>query len=724
MPLFGRDTGKDPLPHGVAKTDPPPAAYKRPSLPAGRIPHRPYTLSPEDAGWLIEDVWPTVYFGSDRVPEIKRKISTLPWAKQAWDTMRREADMAIATPPQVPVEACGWRHDFYSRQTANALLYEPDQPKNFLDPSTGKRESDEKQRAAWVLLTHERTFRMMCSLGLLYQITGDEKYAAWAAEGMRRAADYFTHHEFWKKTAQGPTLYYQFLYDAGIVLLLANAYELTMASRAYTDADHAHIRRDIFEERVPNLVQFLIKGPQVHNMACFASAAVASAGRVMKRNDWVERGLGAQTGLRTQLMGGIETGPGGKLDGFWHEGTLFYHYYSLCTLTTLYELERQARDKVDPELTRRFAAMFDAPVQMADQQLRLPPVGDLSAPRTVDLAVYRHLYEYAAGQIDAERFGPVVAAIYENGRMPRTDWTALAYGIDTLPRPGGIPAKSTLLPVTGTGVFRASTPEPFYVLFRCGRDHGGHDHPDRLSILLHAHGQPISPDLGTAGYSLHPLNGNYYRSTMAHNTLFANEGNQIGSATLDWRPDASPNPQARGIVNHDGITYTRTVHFAPPYIVLVDEYASDKAQRYCWAYHAYGDLTAETDMSGGSPPNLGLSPLPANKTWDNLTQRRTLAVPALLSARWQVAPNLRLRLLTRSDTPFEATAARSIGQPYADTQGALIYRAPSALKRHFVTVLEVHPASKEATLADITMEADGATVKLKDGTARSFLWRA
>ncbi|HEU5327677.1 MAG TPA: heparinase II/III family protein, partial [Thermomicrobiales bacterium] len=660
------------------------AAYRRAALPAGPQPWRPYILSPEDAAWLIEDAWPSLYFGAERVAEIRRKVDALPWAREAFALMREEAEQALAVPPLVPSEPCGWRHDFYARRTAAHLLYEPNRNDAYLDPTTGAREELPAQRRAWALLTHERTFRLMRSLGVLYGVAGDERYAAWVAEGMRRVAAYFTHHEF--HNPKDGALYFQPLYDAGILLLLANAYDLTRASAAYTAADHARIIHDIFEDRVPALLAFLAsdqRSTRAPNMACFAAAAVAASGRACDRADWRDQGLAA--GLPLQLPRCLP-GLGADPDGLWIEGSIFYHFYSLCTLIALYEEEVLAGSEPAAALREGVAAMLAAPVALADQELRLPVLGDLGAPRAWSLAAYRHCYEWAAGRLDRERFVPVLAALYAGSGARRADLSALAYGPDKLPAPGGVPDRPTVLPVAQIGVFRATAPVPTWLLFRAGFREFGHDHPDRLSVFLHAAGRLISPDLGTPGYALRPDHGHYYRSTLAHNTLFADEADLQGLATLDWRPAATP-PQARGTLTHDGVTYRRTVFFDAPFIVLLDEYDAEAERRFGWVYHAYGYLAVATPaLASPATPELGLPPLPEDGPWRMLTARRSGEAAGRVAATWLVDGRPSLRLWTVSDAPFEVTAAIAPGQPYPDTQGTLLYRAPGRARR-FATVL-------------------------------------
>lgn len=61
---------------------------------------RPYTLSPHDSGLLIEDVWPAIFFGRERVGEIECKITRLTWAKGVWEQMKAEAERVLNDPPR------------------------------------------------------------------------------------------------------------------------------------------------------------------------------------------------------------------------------------------------------------------------------------------------------------------------------------------------------------------------------------------------------------------------------------------------------------------------------------------------------------------------------------------------------------------------------------------------------------------------------------------------
>ena len=671
--------------------------------PAGRLPYRPYTLSPYDKGWIIEDAWPTLFFGDEVVAEIRRKCDKLPWARKALGLMKREAALAMAKPPLLPVEPAGWRHDFYSRATAEHLLYDPAKPDEYLDPSTGKYEHDDAQRRAWVLLTHERTYRMMRSLGILYRVTGEDRYAAWAIEGLRKAADYFTHAEF----ARSGALYYQSLYDAAELSLVANTYGLVRKHPSLSAGDHKKIRENIFEKWIPGQVNFLNKHA-TGNMACYVAAALACCGSALERSDWVDLALGETTGLATLLTKCLRTDDAGKTDGFWFEGTMFYHYYSLCALVSLWESDKRHGGKVSKsaDFQSRFAGMFAAPASLVDEKLRLPVIGDLGAPRVMNLAAYRHLYEYCAGKLDPKRFGPVLASIYAVSKAPRVDLAALAFGPDELPKTASVPKSHSVLRPTEIGVFRATTPHPMQLTFRCGHYSGGHDHPDRLQIALSAFGELISPDLGTPGYSLHGAVHNYFRTTLAHNTLFADELDQTGDATLEWQPTADP-PQARGTIQGmDGVVYRRTVFFAAPYVVLLDEYESDAEHRFGWVYHAYGNLKLTSKLADNAKLSI-TPPLPDDKGFSMLTARSSGVCSEMLSADWRVTSAIGLQLLTASDGAFEVTTGKTPGQPWPDALGCVVLRAQGK-RRRFATVLE--PYKTKPTVTRISLSEDGSII--------------
>jgi hypothetical protein len=124
---------------------------------------------------------------------------------------------------------------------------------------------------------------------------------------------------------------------------------------------------------------------------------------------------------------------------------------------------------------------------------------------------------YTAPTPKAERFD---SYLHEAGLEPprlrtRSDlsWWALLEMAPTLPagrgewRPG-----NTLLESQGLAILRR---DDRYASLECGPYGGGHGHPDRLHLSLHADGRHWLPDPGTGSYVSRDLF--WYRSTLAHN---------------------------------------------------------------------------------------------------------------------------------------------------------------------------------------------------------------
>jgi hypothetical protein len=71
-----------------------------------------------------------------------------------------------------------------------------------------------------------------------------------------------------------------------------------------------------------------------------------------------------------------------------------------------------------------------------------------------------------------------------------------------------------------------------YAGLECGPSGGGHGHPDRLNLTLHADGEYWLPDFGTGSYVSRDLF--WYRSTLAHNApRLDNRSQSLGDAACD-----------------------------------------------------------------------------------------------------------------------------------------------------------------------------------------------
>lgn len=674
----------------------------------------PNTLSPHDAGRAIEGVWPALCFGTERLPEMRRKVRELDWARAALAQWSGEAQAILSEPPLLPEGPIGWRHDYYSPATAEHLLFDPRDGSRLVDPWDGAVYGPdgastmvpaEARGRAWRLLVHERTYRLMHALAVLYALTGDERYAQWVVEGMRRACAMFRRDDLRVANRHG-ALYFQPLYDAQVLLLLATTYDLIRPSASCTAADHEGVRREIFERAIPDQIAFL-DGRAPPNMLAYAAAALATAGDIFGRPEWRAPAYEhPRSGFAALLDRGLRRDPRGRIDGFWVEGTQFYHLYSLCPLITLLE---RAGSALKGDARDRMRALLSAPIRMADEALRLPALGDLGAPKHLNLRLYRHLYEYAAGQLDEARFGPLLRRLYDDGAA-RSSLAAVAYGPDCLPSPPRSrrpqPWRSEGFPAMGLaflraigrrpgGVGMAAREEEYYqVWLRAGAHGEGHDHLDKLSFGLHAAGEVLATDLGTAGYG-NAAFAAYCRSTFAHNTILVDERSQerVSRARLrmgtDW---------AAGVLEdaYPGVRLARHIKLAPPYVWLEDQYESAETHRFGWVLHAYGSLAvaAAPAPPDAAPVDTGveeepLPPLPEDGPFAWFVNRYGGTTREPLCADWRIRDGLWLRLWAASDGLVEWTTGQTPGNPIPDRRRTLLLRVRGR-QRYIRAVLEVH----------------------------------
>ena len=144
-----------------------------------------------------------------------------------------------------------------------------------------------------------------------------------------------------------------------------------------------------------------------------------------------------------------------------------------------------------------------------------------------------------------------------------------------------------------------------YMLIDCGEVGalaGGHGHADTLSIVAATHGRPFLVDSGTYTYHESREMRDYFRSTMAHNTLVVDDvsSSQPGN-TFSWKTRANAT-QKKWIANHrfdffegsqDGyerldspVTHTRSVLFIKgDYWIMRDFAETDGAHEYALNFH-------------------------------------------------------------------------------------------------------------------------------------------
>ena len=271
------------------------------------------------------------------------------------------------------------------------------------------------------------------------------------------------------------------------------------------------------------------------NRQTWHNAALASIAVWFEDGDLAGRAIEGQTGVVAHLLHGFGE------DGMWYEGDN-YHLFALRGQLLAMGWARQAGVDLldDPRLAARVAAALRAPALTALPDSTFPARKDSRFGVSLAQPMYLELWE-----IGLARLGPRVqehqdlwswlrqlyqspappaqtfdSYLHEAGepaptRRSRADlsWWSLLEMVPTIPAetPAWSPGSAF---IEGQGLALLRTGDR-YASLECGPYGGGHGHPDRLNLVVHAGGEYWLPDYGTGSYVTRDLF--WYRSTLAHN---------------------------------------------------------------------------------------------------------------------------------------------------------------------------------------------------------------
>ena len=370
------------------------------------------------------------------------------------------------------------------------------------------------------------------------------------------------------------------------------------------------------------------------NRQTWHNAALAAIAVWFEDEELAGRAIEGPTGAIAHLVRGFGD------DGMWYEGEN-YHLFALRGQLLAMGWARQAGVDIlaDPRLAGRLEGALRAPALTALPDFTFPARKDSRFGVSLAQPMYLELWEiglarlgdpaadlwdwlralYASPAPKAERFD---SYLYDIGAdapaSPRTradlSWWALLEMAPELAagrgewRPG-----NTLLVGQGLAILRSGGR---YASLECGSYGGGHGHPDRLHLTLHADGKHWLPDPGTGSYVARDLF--WYRSTLAHNAPRLDSQSQPpGDAECLAFGESGDWAWARGGYKE----YLRTVVAGPRYLIDVLELSSRRGAS------AGAALASQRRGRGGDARPLGgRSPVWASSSRRRSASFRTRAI--------------------------------------------------------------------------------------------------
>jgi len=539
----------------------------------------------------------------------RRKAESLPWARRALDNLLAAAERDLHELPPIPERGGQWPH-WYSCRRDGATLRTVS-PTEHRCPVCGEVYRGDPYDAVFIYRVHNRLSRAARDLGLAFRFTGRREFARRAGEILNGYADrylsYPRHNTQGEDRVGGARATAQTLDESVWLIPLAWAYALVRET--LPEQARRHIENDLLLPAAEVIRQHKMG---VHNIQCWKNSAVGLVGLVTGSDELVREAIeDPDRGFRVQIARGVTP------DGLWWEGSLGYHQYTMQALWPLAEAARLAGIDL---YTERYRSLFQAPLALALPNGDPPGFNDSAGG---NLAAAGPLYELAYARWGEPAFGRLLA------HTPRESLEALLWGRPEAAGGPMVPAESVLLAHAGYAVLRSPA---MVAAVRFGMHGGGHGHPDKLNIVTYGAGRLWGLDPGSINYGV-PLHREWYRSTIAHDTVSVDEQLQSNAdgSLVKWDAGETPTLAASADAAYPGVRLRRTLRLSGNELEDRFECSSESEHAYDWAFHASGRLTVSVPLE----PRPG--PLGQNNGYQHITQVSAGRTDEAWWARWEAA---------------------------------------------------------------------------------------
>jgi len=535
---------------------------------------------------------PRLLISGAELATIRERVRTIPWVKASYDKIIAGADGWLTKPVDLPDRGGQWWHWYACKADGTRLTT--------VSPTEHKCNTCGKVYSGWpyddVVLDriHGSYAAALRDLGFAYQMTGDAKYLPKAAEILMAYADkyltYPLHNINGDPNIGGGRVGPQTLDESTWLIPMCQGAD--MIWNGLTPEQQQRAELGLFRPAAEVIRQHKMS---IHNIQCWKNSAVGLVGLLLDDPELVADAVNSDHGFKQQIAKGV------NLDGQWYEGAWGYHFYTVSAITPLVEAaERCGLGLYAYEHDgRQFKGLFDGPLRLAMPDLVLPAFNDSG---TVNLKGSSS-YEVALSRYGDPQYATVLNPDKRGGLIP------VINGIEPLPE---LPADAVTggnFQAAGYAILQHGTGnDASWACLKYGPHGGGHGHPDKLNLLIWHRGRLLGIDPGTAAYGV-PIQKEWFRTTIAHNTLTIDEANQkeASGQSLGFANgrDISVTLAGAGKIA-DGVSYRRGVAlFGNQLLLVLDDVVADKAHTFDLAWHNAGTWASKP---AGSPLTMPAKP--------------------------------------------------------------------------------------------------------------------
>lgn len=414
---------------------------------------------------------------------------------------RAEVDTWMARHRDRVSWVAGWSNNFVSPKDGSKLTWTEAIPgeevDHFSSRSDPRVELTDKLVAAWVRTWRERHAQMMERAARLYRLTGDARYAEWAAGQLDF---YATHYLEWEPQRQGARLFWQVLTEGVNLITYAQTARLL---GDYVDPQRRQFWHDDFF--VPEVEVLNENFPRILNITCWLRGAAAQVALIFDDEAMWQQAIDGPFGIRQQVAEGITS------DYLWYEQSLGYNSYVVNALSSLFETAG-LYGKTE-ELSLEMATVEN--LMLASTYLRFP-TGQLPTPSDTKGQLFAPDREVFAKNY---RVFPTTIGLEEV--QGQRSWDTL------LDPPLQLSDGTTELPAVTSRNFESSRMAvlkdgPWQLFFHYGQPPvKSHLQAEVLNFSAFYCDVDITHDPGTVGYGS-PLHKHYYTQGLNHNVPLIN----------------------------------------------------------------------------------------------------------------------------------------------------------------------------------------------------------
>lgn len=460
---------------------------------------------------------PSLMLTKANVSAVRKGVATYPLLRQSYQSVKNDADKALATPIVVPV------------------------------PKDGGGGYTHEQ--------HKKNYNNMLNCGIAYQISGEKKYADYVRNVL---LNYASQYEKWplhpkrKSEEDGGRIFWQSLNDFVWQLYTIQAYDLVYDGLTVAD------RKTIEEKLFVPILKFFTEDRyevfnKIHNHGTWNLAAVGITGYVLNKPEYVEKALkGSNKDGKTGYLAQIDQlfSP----DGYYMEGP-YYQRYALLPFV----LFAKAINNYQPSLkifeyrNKLLSKAIHTSLQTSYTDKTFFPVNDAIKDKTYESVELVYGVDLAYADVSPEV--DLLDIARQQNRVIVSD-AGLKVAAD-LAAGKAVPFKYQSLWIRdggkgdegGLGILRsgANTDQQCLVL-KAASQGMGHGHFDRLNLLFYDNTTEIFPDYGAArflnidtknGGGYLPENNTWAKQTVAHNALVVD---QTSHYNANVEPASKSNP--------------------------------------------------------------------------------------------------------------------------------------------------------------------------------------